>query len=473
MTTLAGQFPPIAATIGSRSRPQWRPQRVFLMRAHEALLGRRTFSLADSLARSQYWPADRLRELQLAKLRRLIDHAGTHCPYYRQLPRGDSLRGLEDLAALPLLDRSTLQRHARAMSWQALPGKKLTDRTRGTTDEPVPYYWDRNRQAWDKANRLRGHAWHGLKPGDRELHLWPVDPPVNLRGHVKHWVRERRDHLFQERQIDSLTALGPGLSKTWSRWRRFDPLRVTAYPSVLAPLLEQGARAGCRVGNPALRHIFLTGEVTHAWQRRVVAEHLDAKVVQDYGVQEVGSLAFSCTGGRWHIAAESVVIEIVRDGRPARPGELGEVVVTGLESRAMPLIRYCTGDIVRAGAPRCDCGLQLPVLPPILGRSADFLESSDGAWLPPAETVESLGKVLHDGAFQVFQDRRGGVLVETAIAPADWAVARDAVVDRVSHLVGAWANCRVRLVRALRRTRFGKCRYVHSDRTAAGLARPR
>ena len=159
--------------------------------------------------------------------------------------------------------------------------------------------------------------------------------------------------------------------------------------------------------------------------------------------------------------------------RPAREGELGEIVVTGLESRAMPIIRYCTGDIVLAQRVRCDCGLGLPVIPPVLGRAADFLESEGGDWIEPARVLASLGEVLEDGRFQVVQDGGGGVEV-SVISPRDISErVRRGVVERVSHLLSTSSACAIKPVRSLRRTIFGKCRYVHSERTGRGLAAPR
>ncbi len=451
-----------------------RPARIrHWMRIHEALLSRRTFGIAASLAESQFWSAERLRSLQLAKLRRLLNHASAYCPYYRDqaLPIAGDVRRFEDLRSLPLIDRDDLRMHARRMSWHAMRGKKMPDCTRGTTDVPVPYYWDRNRQAWDKANRLRGHAWHGFDVGDRELHFWPYDPPVNVAGHFKQWVRDRRDALFAESQIDSLAASGHRVPWVWRAWGGFNPSRVTAYPAALAQLVRDGLRVGCRLDRAALDCVFLTGEVTFAWQRRLIEQSLGTKVVQNYGLQEAGALGYACERGSWHVSSESAVVEIIRDGRPAAQGELGEVVVTGLESLAMPLVRYCTGDIVRAGAADCSCELGLPVMPPVLGRAADFLEATSGHWVEPARVVETLGEVLDNGSFQVSQDDRGALEVRVASPPEVVRAVADAVSERMRHLLGERARCEVVTTAQLARTLYGKCRYVHSDRTRRGLAK--
>ena len=247
-TMLAGQVPLCASPIvRSRSRRRRFGSRV-LMGIHEGVLGRRTFSIAEHLARSARWPLEETQDLQLAKLRRLVHHAAEYCPYYRDMGLGDApdLQTLADLAALPFLSRADLRQHSDRMRWRGMPGKQMVDSTRGTTDDSIAYYWDRRRQAWDKANRLRGHGWNGFFPGNRELHLWPVDPPMTRAARLKEWLRECRDVLFSEHQIDSLHALKDRLSLSWQAWRRFDPECVTAYPSTLARLILDGRRGGLR-----------------------------------------------------------------------------------------------------------------------------------------------------------------------------------------------------------------------------------
>ena len=227
------------------------------------------------------------------------------------------------------------------------------------------------------------------------------------------------------------------------------------------------------MGTPSLRRVYLTGEVTFPWQRSLIETHLAAPTSQDYGLQELGALAFSCEHGTWHVSAESALVEILRHGRPARPGELGEVVVTALESLAMPMIRYCTGDIVRAEQEaRCPCGRALPAMPPILGRASDFLEAADGRWIEPGQVVSALGRVVPQGSFQIVQAGDAGVVVSVVGRSAVDSARRAAITASLGGLLGEDVSVRIESADRLRRTRFGKCRYVVSKRTAGGLALP-
>src|SRR5438552_1115656 len=63
---------------------------------------------------TQFLPEEEIRALQLARLRTLLEHAYQQCPFYRErfqqaglLP--DDIRTLDDLAALPVLEKSDIQ----------------------------------------------------------------------------------------------------------------------------------------------------------------------------------------------------------------------------------------------------------------------------------------------------------------------------------------------------------------------------
>ena len=85
-----------------------------------------------------------------------------------------------------------------------------------------------------------------------------------------------------------------------------------------------------------------------------------------------------------HVPMENIIVEIVvREGgevRPAREGEVGEVVFTDLHNLGMPFIRYANGDLATQGpARRCSCGRSLSRLEAVEGRTSELLRDGLGA----------------------------------------------------------------------------------------------
>ena len=119
---------------------------------------------------------------------------------------------------------------------------------------------------------------------------------------------------------------------------------------------------------PALRAFVVAGEPLGEARRRRIERLWGVPVFQDYGSTETGSLAGSCPAGRMHLWADRFVAQVhdPATGRDALTGT-GELVITTLYRRAMPLLRYNLRDLVRISDAECPCGLDLPTVQ-VLGR---------------------------------------------------------------------------------------------------------
>ncbi len=120
------------------------------------------------------------------------------------------------------------------------------------------------------------------------------------------------------------------------------------------------------------RAISLGGEPLDEPSRRYFEKVFGCRVYSCYGANEVGLIAAECTAASGlHVNADSLIVEVLKDGQPASPGEQGEIVVTGLLNGAMPIIRYRLGDLGVLSDEICSCGRTLPLLRSVEGRTVD------------------------------------------------------------------------------------------------------
>jgi phenylacetate-CoA ligase len=77
-----------------------------------------------------------------------------------------------------------------------------------------------------------------------------------------------------------------------------------------------------------------------------------------YGMTETNTLGMFCKQNRLHLIENRTWFEVVdpETGEPCEDGTPGELVVTSLQSEALPLLRYRTGDLCRIDAEPCNCG---------------------------------------------------------------------------------------------------------------------
>ena len=133
------------------------------------------------------------------------------------------------------------------------------------------------------------------------------------------------------------------------------PTCLVGVPAQLLALARH-RRAGELAGH--VRSVLLSGDSVTPALRRAIAEGLSCAVFIHYGLTETGlGGAVECRErDGCHMREADLLFEILNeDGAPAPPGEWGEIVLTTLTRRAMPLLRYRTGDEGRILPKPCAC----------------------------------------------------------------------------------------------------------------------
>jgi phenylacetate-CoA ligase len=138
------------------------------------------------------------------------------------------------------------------------------------------------------------------------------------------------------------------------------------------------------------------GASTSPALKAFIGETFRSQVYEDYGSHELGGVAAECEAhAGYHVAMSDFVVEVVRDGRPAREGELGHILITDLRNTVMPFIRYQIGDVGRLYREPCPCGRE------------SFRVAVDGRL---QETIVTpAGEALTGDFFQDFFHREAGV----------------------------------------------------------------
>jgi phenylacetate-CoA ligase len=180
--------------------------------------------------------------------------------------------------------------------------------------------------------------------------------------------------------------------------RRKAPYLTTAPSNALALSYQLTSAQARDLGT---EFVFAVGETVSEHARETVASRLGARMAGIYSCAEIGYIATECPAApHYHLVAENAVVDIVGDdGRPAPPGVLGRVLVTGLHNYAMPFIRYAIGDVAAWGAAPCPCGRSLPVIAQVVGRTRSAFVFEDGRRMWPR-----LWDLRGIGAFMSFRE---------------------------------------------------------------------
>ena len=204
----------------------------------------------------------------------------------------------------------------------------------------------------------------------------------------------RHDWANRALMLSTVHLSSESIPKYLEALRQFQPTYLSGYPSAIALLARHALRFP--VQGLRIKAILTSAETLLDEQRDVIEAAFGARVHDQYGQTEMQSFWFECRYRRMHAHPLFGVTEILRpNGQPCSPGEMGDIVLTGLINRAMPLIRYRVGDRAAwSDEDRCPCGRSMPMVQQIDGRREDYLYSAERGWIgrmdPALKGVEGL-----------------------------------------------------------------------------------
>lgn len=334
----------------------------------------------DEYERTQFLSTEAIRELQWQRLQALLRHAYAESPFYRRrfADAGltpEDLRGLEDLRALPILEKRDIQEQGKEMVAQNWPRRDLiANQTGGSTGAPISFYLSKARKCSRAAATLRHNRWAGWRVGDRTAVIWgaPRDRPSDS------WRARLRAALLREPLwLDTANITEANLAEFHTELLRYKPRILQAYARSAVLFARYLQARGLTPHRP--HSIVTSAEVLETDERRLLEDVFGCPVFNRYGCREVSVIASECAEhSGLHVMCEGLYLEIETPHGPAAPGEMGSILVTDLLNHAMPLIRYRIGDVGAWAFGKCACGRGLPRLERVAGRVTDFLVGCDG-----------------------------------------------------------------------------------------------
>jgi phenylacetate-CoA ligase len=432
---------------------------------HEKILGRQTYTYLEELEELQWAKPQELEELKFRKLRELLLHAQQNMPFYRErfAEAGFDparMQSVEDLTVLPILTKAEIRQNIEELKWKSCPGGLHRYNTGGSSGEPLVFYFDRRRQAYDAAARALTHRWWGIDLGDKELYLW--GSPLEITKQDK--IKDLRDMLTNELLISAFQISPRNIPDIVDRFRKFKPKCVFGYPSTIALFCRMAAKQDFYLDDLGVRVVFCTAEVLYDHQRETISEYLGGvPVVDSYGSREGGFINHECPEGSYHVIDPNYVIEYLKDGKPVNPGEDGQVIITHLDAWGMPFVRYSTGDIAQPGNGGCKCGRGFATMSKVCGRTTDFIVTPDGRWQHALSLIYVVRDIEGVAEFKIIQedvdDVRVLLMVHANLYPPN---GKDRIVRGFKKRMGDEVRVRVEVVDEIPRDASGKYRYVVS-----------
>lgn len=430
---------------------------------HERIKGHSTLAVRRALEESQWWPAERIREQQLHKLRELLRRAQAHVPYYRQLfgeigLAGGEIKSLSELRQVPLLTKDKIRANLETL--KADDACELARfSTGGSSGEPLIFFIGAERVSHDVAAKWRATRWWGVDIGDPEIVVW--GSPIELNAQSR--LRRFRDKLLRTKLLPAFDMSRRNLNGFLDSIRSARPRMLFGYPSALSQIARHAESKQQRMDDLGIKVAFVTAERLYDEQEKTIRRVFGCAVANGYGGRDAGFVAHECPQSGMHITAEDIIVEIVDNhGKPLPGGESGEIVVTHLSTADFPFIRYRTGDMGVLDDRACSCGRGLPLIREIEGRTTDFVVAQDGKVMHGLALIYVLRELNGIRAFKIVQEDLQHTRVLLIPAPGFEKSTGEKIREGFKARLGATVEVTIQEVAELPQEASGKFRYVVS-----------
>jgi phenylacetate-CoA ligase len=358
-----------------------------------------------------FLPLAQLRDVQFTRLKEMVQRAYDRVALFRKrmderkLKPAD-LRTIEDIVKLPFTVKTDL-RDTYPFGLCASPMEEIVrfHASSGTTGKPIVVaYTKEDIDDWTRA-MVRSFAACGVHRGDI----------VQVAYGYGLFTGGLGAHYGAEALGASVVPISGGnTDRQIMLLKDFGVTVICCTPSYFLHIIERAAEMGVNIKELPLRSgVFGAEPWTENMRERIETES-DVKAYDIYGLSEIvgPGVAMECTHQAGpHIFEDMFYPEIIdpTTHEPLPDGTEGELVLTTLCKRAMPMIRYRTRDITSLEPARCACGRTLRRIRRI-GRRSDDMIIIRGVNLYPSQIEAALLKV--EGTlphYQIVVDRQKGL----------------------------------------------------------------
>jgi phenylacetate-coenzyme A ligase PaaK-like adenylate-forming protein len=331
---------------------------------------------------------------QLDRLSELVDYARSRSRFYGRHFKGvPRIVSLADFQKVPFLEKDHVLENTPPDSADLLTSRVqrgIYFASGGSTGQPKYVFYDQHE--YDHTCRMLAYAMEAAGLGEK-------DTIANLfvAGNLwSSWLTVEKAIAYTK-AISVPVGSGLPLENIAGYLHDFKVTAIVGLPSFLVKLAEFVIAGKGKYKFP-LKHLFYGGEYVGEEMVKFFEGAFPGVKVRSaaYATADAGVVGFQCphcVKGQHHLFSSSQFIEFVGQDSlaPVKQGEIGEMIVTGLSKKHMPIIRYRVGDLGRWIQKACPCGRKEPLFE-ILGRCDDRIHVG-GAHLFVNDIQEALGRV--------------------------------------------------------------------------------
>lgn len=319
-----------------------------------------------------------LKELNWEKRKAIVIHAYNHTVFYKRFYDEHNFNPLmlqseEDWNIVPILEKEDVRAFREEIRDANVLSKYIgVATTGGSTGMPLKVYIDKRFNFEILAWRALG--WWGISPADHVgiIHRSVPSSFFNRLVNRFMWWPTRRAYLNASSiTVEDIRGFVDELKNKHIKW-------IVGYVGGIEKVADYILANNIRIDSVGM--VWATSAPLLDFVRKKIEKAFGCGVMNQYGCNEIANIAVQCPQcNELHVNSDYVHVDIVNEfNKLCGVEEYGDILVTNLEGKAFPLIKYRLGDKSKYSLYKCHCGRPYPLLSPISGRTTDSILTPSG-----------------------------------------------------------------------------------------------
>ncbi len=331
------------------------------------------------------------------KIESILKYVSENNEFYRDIIKKNGIKDPLNINEYPILTKQDIQNNRYDMfsyGYKAKYYAGLLHRqfSSGSTGIPVNVYWDYNDLYVSNISLWRKRLqWYNIHPYDNYV-MFTLNGYKTISDSNEIYYAVSKNILMIN---ITLVQTDEQYEKIVKMINEFNPTWFYIQPYVLNKLIQTYVRCGMPTPS-AIRYIEVIGEYLPSDLRRQAAALFRSHIVNMYGSEEMNCIAYELAEKRFVVLEDNVYIEVQNKSGICRKG-IGEAIITNLNNRAMPLIRYKQGDTIFLDSVESEIG-SLLIIKNIVGRTSKSININNieiNSYLL-SETISETNNILND-----------------------------------------------------------------------------
>lgn len=357
-----------------------------------------------------FWRSfDSLSELELIshqekQLKNQLLYAQKHISKYKGIKINLNKKADEIIKSFPILTKDDLRSNPKSLQ---INNNQHVSRIYSSGSTGVSTWVSMNKSDLMSIQSLSIHLWElcGYKLGNPILQTG-ISPKRSR-------LKKMKDLFFGVHYVSAFTLSTDDHKKICSRLSKNNKYTLVGYPSSLNIIAEYIIENNI---NLKLKTVIGLGDKLFDHYKKNIQKAFGCKIHETYGSSEGFQIGFQADLDYMYLYTPQVYLELLDDNNnPVKEGEIGNVVVTRLENKHMPLIRYKLGDLAimlpKDKYPP-NRKFNFPLIEKVIGRNTDVVILPDNRKLIVHSFTGIFEYIPEIKQFKIIQKNRKSMTVQ-------------------------------------------------------------